>query len=79
MQLCEKFDVRRFKNKITESLGKTMDDLEVQTVEFGDKESVLNRFVDKLIADHQKALGHEATDVYVLSLENYRSHLKDLE
>eukprot|EP00347_Sterkiella_histriomuscorum_P023923 403332919 len=79
MQLCEKFDIKRAKKKIEESIAKTLDDLEIQSVECGDKESVLVKFVDKLIADHQKALGIEATDVYVLSLDNYRNHLKDLE
>eukprot|EP00347_Sterkiella_histriomuscorum_P007897 403347143 len=79
MQLCEKFDIKRSKKKIEESIAKTLDDLEIQSVECGDKESVLVKFVDKLIADHQKALGIEATDVYVLSLDNYRNHLKDLE
>lgn len=49
MQLCEKFDIKRFNKKVGESITKTMDDLEIQEVECADKEGVLMRFVEKLI------------------------------
>ncbi len=48
-------------------------------MEFNDRETVLMRFMDRLIADHQKAIGHDSTDVYILSLEHYKNHLIDLE
>ncbi|CDW82569.1 UNKNOWN [Stylonychia lemnae] len=79
IQLCEKFDVRRFKSKLTESLTKALEDLEIQFRQCDDKETVLISFVDKLIEDHKRALSTESTDVYLLSLSNYRNHLKELE
>jgi hypothetical protein len=78
-QLCEKFDIRRFKTKLTENLTKALEDHEINYRECFDKEAVVLEFVDKMIEDHKKALSIESSDVYMLSLVNYRNHLKDLE
>jgi hypothetical protein len=79
VQLCEKFDIQRVKKKVAESVAKTLDDLEVQEAEINDREAVILQFVEKLIQDHSKALKQEAADVYSLSLDKYKVHLKELE
>ena len=48
-QLCEKFNVKNFRRKLSEALSKTLEDVEMQQREFYDKESIILKFIDKLI------------------------------
>jgi hypothetical protein len=78
-ELCDKFNINRFKNKIKEKLTKVMDELELESAEYRDKEGQLMEFMDKLIEGHKKELSKDNNDVFLKSLENYKDHLQELE
>ena len=78
-ELCHKFDFKRVKNKIIKNIETCLDEFEMQSKEFEDKEGVFCRFLEKLLQDHQKNIEKDPQDVYLLALEIYKRHLKELE
>lgn len=56
-----------------------MDELELESSEYRDKEGQLMTFMDNLIEGHRRELNRDNHDVFVKSLENYRDHLQEIE
>ena len=54
--MCDKFDIKRVKDKITTSVTKTLDEIEIEKSSSGNKEQEIQDFLGKLINEHERAL-----------------------
>ena len=81
-ELCEKFDMGRFRSKVNEKVVKCMDEFEMSMREFRTKEGQYVEFMGKMVEDHHKnvtANEGQQQDVYSMAMELYKTHLKDIE
>jgi hypothetical protein len=53
--------------------------VELEKSEHQEQDGVLLRFLEKILADHQKNVEQESKDVYSYSLICYKDHLNDIE
>ena len=77
-ELCKKFDMDRFRDKIQQRVSKCLEELEQNVSLYRESEAQYLTYMSKLLEDHSKAITYndgKASDVYMVSLELYKTHL----